>query len=427
MATLIDIARSNEANQNEIIEKVSSFEEIDKNIFIEKIKKGEYVVPLNIKNKNKRKIIGIGDGLTTKVNVNIGASPKLSGLELERKKLHSAIKYGADAVMDLSIGNKASEVRKMVIEESTVPVGTVPIYEALNNVKGKGVEYLTKENLFDTVEKQGEEGVDFVTIHAGVLFEDVYKMKSNPRLAGIVSRGGAITAEWMLKNKKENPFFEYFDDLLKILKKYDMALSLGDGMRPGAIKDATDYYQIEELKILGKLFKKANEFGVQTMIEGPGHIPLNQIEKNIKLEKEYCYNAPFYVLGPLVTDIAPGYDHITAAIGGALAGYYGANFLCFVTPAEHLHLPDEKDTIDGLIATKIAANASDIAKGNKKAIKRAEEISLARKNFDWEKQKALSINPDEVERRLKLKGVAEDGVCTMCGEFCSMKRMNSLN
>ncbi len=422
---LMEIARAGKTN--EIMNEIAKNENLPLEDIKRGIANGKIAVPINNKNYGKRKIFAIGDGLLTKVNVNIGASPKLSGIDCEREKLELAIKYKSDAIMDLSVGNKSREVREMVISESTIPVGTVPVYSALERVKGQGAEKLTESDFLAVVEEQLEKGVDFVTIHCGVTREIVNYLLEKPRVAGIVSRGGAIMAEWILKNKKENPYFANFDKLLQILKKYDATLSLGDGLRPGCIADATDWAQIKELGILGELTLKAWDKDVQVMIEGPGHVPINEIQKNMELQKQFCHGAPFYVLGPLVTDVAPGYDHITAAIGGAIAGMHGANFLCFVTPAEHLHLPDKQDLIEGLIATRIAAHAVDLAKGKKEAYNWALEISKARKNFDWEKQKALAINPDEAKRRLDEKGVEKDGVCTMCGEFCSMKRMSPEN
>lgn len=422
--TIMELARAGKSN--ELMEQVAKDENMELPQIIEGIANGSIVIPLNNKNIGKRKVIGIGDGLSTKVNVNIGASPKLSGLDLERKKLQLSIKHKADAIMDLSVGSKADEVRAMVLRESTIPVGTVPVYQALDKVKGRGVENMTVEHFFEAIEEQLDKGVDFITVHCGVTEEIVKTLLEKPRIAGIVSRGGAIMAEWMLKNKQENPLLVHYDRLLDLAKKYDATLSLGDGLRPGCIADATDWAQIRELKLLGDLTLRAWDKGVQVMIEGPGHVPINQIQENMQLQKKHCHGAPFYVLGPLVTDVAPGYDHITSAIGGALAGIYGANFLCFVTPAEHLHLPDEKDTVDGLIAARIAAHSADVAKGRKDAINWDLQMSKARKSLNWTEQKALAINPDEVERRLSDKDMGKDGVCTMCGEFCSMKRMNEI-
>lgn len=372
-------------------------------------------------NVSRFRITGIGKNLKIKVNANIGTSPMNCSMSYESKKLLTSIKYGTDTVMDLSTGGNISKIRKMVIKTSTVPVGTVPIYGLiceLSRRKKRFVDTTVKE-MFYEIEKQLSDGIDFITVHCGFTLKALKILKKKKRLVGIVSRGGSFLAEWMFHNKKENPFYENFAELLKITKKYDAVISLGDGLRPGCIADNTDAAQIEELKTLGELQKYALKRDVQTMIEGPGHIPLNQIEKNIKLEKKYCHNAPFYVLGPLTTDIAPGYDHITSAIGGALAGYYGADFLCYVTPAEHLSLPNLEDVKNGVIASRIAAHSAEIARGSKSSEKVDYELSRARKNFNWKKQKALSIDPYEFEKRLSAKS---NDVCSMCGEFCAMKR-----
>ena len=367
------------------------------------------------------RIVGIGRNLKIKVNANIGTSPMNINIGYERQKVLTAIKYGADAVMDLSTGGNISKIRKMVIETSAVPVGTVPLYGLLCELSHRKKRFVdaTAEQMFGEIEKQLSDGVDFVTVHCGLTLKALKILKNKKRLVGIVSRGGSFLAEWMLHNKKENPLYENFDELIDIVKKYDAVISLGDGLRPGCIADNTDDAQIEELKTLGKLQKYALVRNVQTMIEGPGHVPINQIEKNIRLEKKYCHNAPLYVLGPLTTDIAPGYDHITSAIGGALAGYYGADFLCYVTPAEHLGLPDLEDVKNGVIASRIAAHSAEIARGYKNSLRMDYELSKARKNFNWKKQKAFSINPSEFEKRLSAKS---KDVCSMCGEFCAMKR-----
>ncbi|MBI5574198.1 MAG: phosphomethylpyrimidine synthase ThiC [Elusimicrobia bacterium] len=367
------------------------------------------------------RLVGIGRNLRIKVNANIGTSPMNVNISYERQKVLTAIKYGADAVMDLSTGGNISKIREMVIKNSTVPVGTVPLYGLICELSRRKKRFAdaTAEQMFGEIEKQLSDGIDFVTIHCGITLKALKILKKKKRLVGIVSRGGSFLAEWMLHNKKENPLYENFDKLINIVKKYDAVISLGDGLRPGCIADNTDDAQIEELKTLGELQKHALKNGVQTMIEGPGHIPINNIEKNVVLEKKYCHNAPFYVLGPLTTDIAPGYDHITSAIGGALAGYYGADFLCYVTPAEHLTLPDLEDVKNGVIASRIAAHSAEIARGYKNSLQRDYGLSKARKNFNWKKQKALSINPSEFEKRLSAKS---KDVCSMCGEFCAMKR-----
>ena len=341
----------------------------------------------------------------------------------ELKKLEIAQKNGADAIMDLSVGNNIQKIRREILRHSDIPVGTVPIYEAakINQLKRKTSVSLTKDEIMDVLKLQAQEGVDFFTIHAGVTKKIVNKIKSRKRIMNIVSRGGAILAQWIVANNRENPFYEYFDEVLEIAKKFDVTISLGDGLRPGSIIDATDEVQLDELRQLGKLAKHALSKGVQTIIEGPGHVPLNQIEKNIKLQKKWCNDAPFYVLGPLVTDVSPGYDHISAAIGGALASYYGADFLCYVTPSEHLRLPSIQDVKDGLIASRIAAHAADIAKGNMEEINWDRQLSLARRKRDWKKQIKLSIDPEKSKSLRMHSKPKEKSVCTMCGEYCSIK------
>lgn len=383
--------------------------------FIKKqIASGKIVIPANKFHKNL-KPIGIGYRLKTKINANIGTSPYRCNLKEELEKLKISIKHKADVVMDLSTGGNLNKIRKTLIRNSTIPFGTVPIYQT---VIENSLLKINADNLLDTIELHAKQGVDFVTVHAGLTRKAIPLLKK--RLTGVVSRGGSFLVKWMKHHKKENPMYENFEQLLDIAYKYDLTLSLGDGLRPGSIKDATDKAQIHELKILGKLTKQAWNKDVQVMIEGPGHIPINQIEKNVKLQKKYCYNAPFYVLGPLVTDIAPGYDHITAAIGGAIAGYHGADFLCFVTPGEHLRLPTIDDVKEGVIVTKIAAHAADIAKGVNKAQQRDDLISKYRKQFNWEKQFSLALDPDKA-RKYRKESKIKNKVCTMCGEFCSMK------
>ncbi len=367
---------------------------------------------------------GIGKGLSVKVNANIGTSPERVDIKDELKKLKMAREAGADAVMDLSTGGNLDEIRKIIMAEAQIPIGTVPIYQtAVETVKKKKpVTKMEPDGIFDVIEKHGVDGVDFITVHCGVTQASLERLKRQGRITDIVSRGGAFLAEWMIINKKENPLYEQFDRLVKIAKKYDMTLSLGDGLRPGCIADATDRGQIEELVILGELCAKAIENDVQVMIEGPGHVPINQIETNMVLQKRLCNEAPFYVLGPIVTDIAPGYDHITSAIGGAIAGYYGADFLCYVTPSEHLGLPAPQDVWDGVIVTKIAAHAADLARGNKNAFERDRAMSIYRKALDWKGQIKCAIDPDKIKQFRKERNLKDD-VCSMCGEFCSMKRM----
>ncbi len=393
----------------------------------EKVAQGKIVIPFN-QNHRPKKACGIGLGLTTKVNANIGTSNDRSKIKEELKKLEISVLSGADTVMDLSTGGDISRVRRQILKSSPLPVGTVPIYEAAINAERKfgSIAAMTVEDILKVVEKHAQDGVDFFTLHCGVTNESLTRLKHEKRITGIVSRGGAILIKWMTENKKENPLYEYFDQVLKIAVKYDVTISLGDGMRPGSLADATDRTQIQELILLGELAKRAREKGVQVMIEGPGHMPLDQIEANVILEKRLCQGAPFYVLGPLVTDVAPGYDHITAAIGGAVAASYGADFLCYVTASEHLRLPSIEDVREGVIAARIAAHAADLAKGIKKAADWDVQISTARKARDWQKQIRLAIDPERPRRmRQKSKSNITD-VCTMCSKYCSLKIMEQV-
>ncbi|MFA5104916.1 MAG: phosphomethylpyrimidine synthase ThiC [Candidatus Margulisiibacteriota bacterium] len=365
----------------------------------------------------------VGKGLRTKVNANIGTSQDYPLLSNELKKLDICIEAKADTVMDLSTGGNIDKIRKEIIKNSPLPLGTVPIYQAV--AEAKGLHNLTPDILFDTIEKQARDGVDFMTIHSGVTLAVTEKIKKKKRLMGIVSRGGAMLYAWMQKNKRENPLYEEYDRLLDILKKYNVALSLGDGLRPGSIFDSGDAGQIGELKVLGKLAKKARQKGVQVIIEGPGHVPINEIVDQMKLEKKLCHGAPFYVLGPLPTDIGAGYDHITCAIGGALAASAGADYLCYVTPAEHLGLPSADDVREGIIASRIAAHIGDIAKGVPGAKERDLEMSKARKALNWGKQIMLAIDPVKAKQyHDKLSSKRKD-VCTMCGDYCAMKVFDS--
>ena len=383
---------------------------------------GTIVICRNV-NHSAIKPLAIGKGLRTKVNANIGTSKDHMDLNLELKKLKIAVEAGADAVMDLSTGGNLAAIRKKVMKESAVAIGTVPIYQAAVKMikNGKAISEMTADDIFAVIEENGKDGVDFITVHCGVTRLSVAALKSQKRILGIVSRGGSMTANWMDCNKKENPLYEEYGRLLEIAHRYDMVLSLGDGLRPGAIDDATDQAQLQELIILGELANRARTAGVQVMIEGPGHVPLTEIVTNIKLQKEICNNAPFYVLGPLPTDIAPGYDHITSAIGGAIAGAAGADFLCYVTPAEHLRLPTLNDVRDGVIAARIAAHIADIAKGVKGARERDRKMSQCRNNFDWQGQMDLSIDPQKTVSLLEKSKSAKDEGCTMCGELCAIK------
>jgi phosphomethylpyrimidine synthase len=371
--------------------------------------------------------LAVGKGLKTKVNANIGSSADDLSIEKELEKARVAVAAGADAIMDLSTGGPVDEIRRAIIAETPACIGTVPLYQAaLDAVRNqnKAIVDMTVEDIFAGVLKHAEDGVDFITVHCGVTRATVDRMRREGRIMDVVSRGGAFTIEWMAHNNAENPLFEHFDRLLEIVKAYDMTLSLGDGFRPGCLADATDRAQIHELIILGELTQRAQDFGVQVMIEGPGHMPLNQIEANILLQKRLCHGAPFYVLGPLVTDIAPGYDHITSAIGGTVAAAAGADFLCYVTPSEHLRLPSVEDVREGVMACRIAAHAGDIVKGVKGAIEKDNQMARCRKKLDWEGQFALAIDPEKARRLRAESGVADHGACTMCGEFCAYKVMD---
>jgi phosphomethylpyrimidine synthase len=383
---------------------------------------GNIVLCRNV-NHTKIKPLAIGLGLRTKVNANIGTSKDNNDLALELEKLKIATQVGADAVMDLSTGGDLAQIRKAVMEKATVAIGTVPIYQAAVKVlaEKKAISEMTSDDMFAVIEENGRDGVDFITVHCGVNRESVAAVEAQGRVLGIVSRGGSMTANWMYCNNRENPLYEEYDRLLEIAHRYDMVLSLGDGLRPGAIHDATDRGQLQELIILGQLAARARVAGVQVMIEGPGHVPITEVEANIRLQKKICQGAPFYVLGPLPTDIAPGYDHITSAIGGAIAGAAGADFLCYVTPAEHLRLPTLADVRDGVIAARIAAHIADIAKGVKGARERDRKMSECRKNFDWQGQVDLSIDPERTVALLEKSKSAQDEGCTMCGEFCAIK------
>jgi phosphomethylpyrimidine synthase len=382
---------------------------------------GLAVIPFNPRHAPARPA-AIGRGLRTKVNVNIGTSRDFPRLADELVKVKVALEYGTDALMDLSTGGNLKRIRRTILGRAPVPVGTVPVYQAAVkaiDLRGTIVD-MTEDDLFEAVESQALEGVDFMTIHAGLTLKAIDRLKEQGRVADVVSRGGAFHLAWMLRNVRENPFYARFDRLLEIARRHDVTLSLGDGLRPGSILDATDRPQIEELLTLGELARRALEAGVQVMVEGPGHIPLDQVEMNVKLQKRLCHEAPFYVLGPLVTDIAPGYDHIVSAIGGALAAAAGADFLCYVTPAEHLGLPTLEDVREGLIASRIAAHAADIVKKVPGAIERDLSLSRARKNLDWQAQKALALDPRKFEAVRKQRRSAT-AACSMCGEFCAMR------
>jgi len=420
--TQLEYAKNNTLTP--LMRKIAHQESLAPKLILNRIKEGKIVIPAN-KTHRIRKPCGIGLGLRTKVNANIGTSTDKSQIEDELRKLEVALKYNTDTVMDLSVGGDLKKIRKEIIKHSLVPVGTVPIYEVAVNTQKNRRDFLqfTVDDILSVLEQQARDGVDFFTIHAGVNQKSLKVLKKSKRILDIVSRGGAILASWMMRWRKENPFYEFFDQVLDIAYRYDITLSLGDGLRPGSILDATDKAQIAELEILGDLALKARKKNVQVMIEGPGHVPLDQIKKNIILEKKICRQAPFYVLGPLVTDVAAGYDHISASIGGALAAGFGADFLCYVTASEHLRHPSIEDVKEGVIAARIAAHAADIVKGLKKAIAWDRDMSAARKKRDWKKQIALSIDPDKARQyRASSKPHLLD-VCTMCGRYCSIKMM----
>lgn len=424
LVTQIDFARAGQITPQ--MKEVAEREHCDPEYIRERVADGRIAIPANIVHiKKGMRAFGVGEGLATKVNVNLGISGDKADAAEEWKKVKIAEDYGADAIMDLSNSGKTRQFRQQLIDETPLMVGTVPMYDAIGYME-KPLVKLTKDDLLEVVRAHAEDGVDFMTIHCGINRSTAKRFKENRRLTNIVSRGGSIIFAWMEMTGKENPFYEHFDDILEICREYDVTLSLGDACRPGCLKDASDISQIEELVTLGELTRRAWEKDVQVIIEGPGHMPLNQIEANMRIQKEICKGAPFYVLGPLVTDVAPGYDHITAAIGGALAAAAGASFLCYVTPAEHLRLPNVEDVKEGIIASRIAAHAADIAKGIPSAMDWDNEMSLARKNLDWEKMFSLAIDPEKARRyRAEAKPEKED-TCSMCGNFCAVKNMNRI-
>lgn len=418
------------AKNGEITEEmriVAREEGVDPEFVQKGIAKGRIIIPKS----NRRDLttpIGIGKGLFVKINANVGSSKKECNIKDELEKAKVAEKYGADTLMDLSTGvteNDIKEIRKAIIKETNIPLGTVPIYQtALKAIENKGaIIHMDENDLFNVVEEQAREGVDFFTVHAGVTKNLVEYLVDHPRTMGVVSRGGTFHASWILYNEKENPFNKNFDYLLEMAQEYDFTLSLGDGMRPGGICDSTDYVQIQELLEISKLTKRAWEKNVQVMVEGPGHIPAHEIERNIKIQKSICHGAPFYVLGPLVTDIAPGYDEIVSAIGGTLAGLAGADYLCYVTPSEHLGLPNREEVKRGVIASKIAAHAVNISRYGERSSDRDYKMDIARKDLNWKEMIKLSIDPETAER-IHFRGSKEtDEECTMCGEFCAIKML----
>jgi len=409
------------------IKSVATSENLEASLVRDEVAAGRLVIPANkLHLKSNLTPIGIGRLLRTKVNANIGTSTVRSSVETEIKKMQVALAAGADTIMDLSTGGNLDQIRRRLLAQCPVPFGTVPIYQVIED---RNVEEIDGKIILEIIERQAKQGVDFFTIHAGVLKEHLPLLQH--RVAGIVSRGGALLAKWMLYHNRQNPLYEMFDDLCDILREYDVCFSLGDGLRPGAIADATDQAQIAELRTLGELTLRAQEKGCQVMVEGPGHVPFDQIQHNMEIQQEICHGAPFYVLGPLVTDIAPGYDHITSAIGGTAAAFYGASFLCYVTPREHLGLPDADDVRAGVIAAKIAAHAADVARGLKGAADRDKRLSIARTSLDWKTHLAESLDPQTAERMHReacekanggLKPTLQSDYCSMCGQkWCSVR------
>lgn len=423
MGTQLEIGRDGVISDE--VRLVAAAEGVDVEVLRDEVGAGRVVIPANrVHLQSNLKPAGIGRVLSVKVNANIGTSSVRSSIEAEIEKMEAALSAGADAIMDLSTGGRLDETRERLLERCCVPFGTVPIYET---IQGRDVEDLNPKIILDVVEKQARQGVDFFTIHAGVLKEHLPLLEN--RVAGIVSRGGALLAKWMLYHNRQNLMYEMFDDLCAVMAEYDVCFSLGDGLRPGAIADATDAAQIAELRTLGELTQRALEAGCQVMVEGPGHVPFDQIQHNMEIQQEICHGAPFYVLGPIVTDIAPGYDHITSAIGGTAAGFYGASFLCYVTPKEHLGLPDAEDVRAGVIASKIAAHAADIARGFAGAADKDRRLSSARRDLDWQKHLAESLDPETAEkmhaescREMGTEQLHSADYCSMCGkQWCSVR------
>lgn len=420
MATQMQQAR--EGKITEAMKIVAVDEKIDAETIRERVAKGSIAICANINHKALRPC-GVGEDLSTKVNANIGTSSSFPDIEPELAKLDEAVKCGAHAVMDLSTGDHIDVSRQRIIEHSPIMVGTVPLYEAtVRAIKEHGaVVEMTDDDILQTIEKQAKDGADFMTLHCGVTLEAINRMREQGRVMDVVSRGGSFITGWMLHNEQENPLYTHYDDILDICEKYDVTISLGDGLRPGCLADATDRAQLTELINLGGLVDRAWKRGVQVMVEGPGHVPYDQIAANMKLEKSLCRNAPFYVLGPLVTDVAPGYDHITAAIGGTLAAASGADFLCYVTPAEHLALPTIEDVHTGVIASRIAAHAADIVKGVPGAKEWDRRMAEARKVLDWKAQLELAIDPETAKAKRGARNAADEEACSMCGDYCAVK------
>jgi len=425
MATMRQIEAAQKGQPTDAMRAAAQHDGVAVEQIIEGVANGTIVVAKNA-DRGFGRVIGIGAGLSTKTNANIGTSPDVCDLDVELRKLEIATKAGVDAVMDLSTGGELKAIRRAMLDACDMPLGTVPIYQAAVEIvaQGREISSMTPDELFGAIEAHCAEGVDFITVHCGVTRASVDALQREGRLLDVVSRGGAFLTDWILTNDAESPLYAEFDRLLEIARRHDVTLSLGDGMRPGCVADATDRAQVTELVTLGELQQRALEAGVQAMIEGPGHIPLNEVAENVRLEKELCHGAPFYVLGPIVTDVAPGYDHITSAIGGAIAAAAGADFLCYVTPAEHLRLPELDDVREGVIAARIAAHAGDVAKGIAGARDWDDEIARWRKKRNWSKQIELALDPERA-RDFHAASVSRfNDVCTMCSEFCSIRLLD---
>lgn len=423
---MLTMEEARQGNATEALAAVAEDEKIAVEKLTAQVASGRVVILKN--NRSARRPVGLGAGLRTKVNANLGTSSDASSLEKELEKVDAAVAAGADAVMDLSTGGDLDEIRRAVLERSTVPVGSVPLYQAAVRARtqGSGMVHMTPDDMLGAVEDHARDGMDFVTVHCGVTLEVAEHCRRARRLADVVSRGGAFLMEWMSFNGQENPLYERYDDLLDIAREYDVTLSLGDGLRPGALADANDAPQIAELTVIAELVVRARERGVQAIVEGPGHVPLHLVESSVELEKSLCDGAPFYVLGPIVTDVAPGYDHIAAAIGGAVAAAAGADFLCYVTPAEHLRLPDVDDVRQGVYALRVAAHAADIAKNVNGAREWDDELSRARKALQWDRMIDLSLDSDKARAFRDASSPSDEELCTMCGEFCALRKMSDV-
>ncbi|MCZ7395380.1 MAG: phosphomethylpyrimidine synthase ThiC [Candidatus Methanoperedens sp.] len=418
MTTLMEMAHAGVVTKE--IKSVAAKEGVNAEAIKNLVAQGFLVIPKNINSKSEP--IGIGKLMRTKINANVGTSRDYVDIEAEVKKAQTAERYGSDTIMDLSTGGDLDLIRKRIIDAVNVPVGSVPIYQAAS----RGIENMTSDDMFNAIRKHADDGIDFVTIHAGVTLSSFERLKKSDRILDVVSRGGAFTIAWMKHNDRENPFYSEYDYLLEIAREYDLTISLGDGMRPGCINDASDRAKFEEFIILGELVKRARAKGVQTLVEGPGHVPIDEIGLSVTAMKHLTDNAPIYLLGPLVTDIAPGYDHITAAIGGAVAGMHGADFLCMTTPSEHLALPNVEDIKEGAIVTRIAAHAADLVKEGVRERARAfdREMALARRDLDWNRQFGLAIDSEKA-REIHVRSKNVD-TCSMCGELCSIKMMRDV-